>query len=64
MFGLQVHATILAGCVTLIMAVSLYSTARQKAGAVASRKCRAVVAMIMFSFFALGVFAKNVMVDS
>ena len=64
MFGLRLHATILAGCVTVIVAVSLYSTARQKAGAVASRKCRAVVAMIMFSFFALGVFAKNVMVDS
>ena len=61
MFGLRLHATILAGCVTVIVAVALYSTAPQKSGVVASVRCRAVIATVMFLLFALCVLVTSLM---
>lgn len=58
MFDLQLHATILAGCVTVVVAVGLYSTTPPTTELVASTEYRAGVALSCFLFFACFVVTK------
>lgn len=52
LFGLKVHAAMLAGCVTVVAAVALYSTAPTSADMVASMRSRQVVGACMLSAIA------------